>query len=168
MNARRLLASLGLAALILAGCATPPNKTGSPRLASVIIQDRSTNQIAAALTAAFGRHEYKLMRHKDDAMVFEKRGTLMNNLAYGDWYGGSITDRVGVYQKDLGSGKTLVDCDAWMVQDADDPFFEKPRSMGSGRRSTYQKILDEAEADLLKEPAAPTSLPSSLPSTERK
>src|SRR5262245_59472114 len=144
--------ALILAALLLAGCATTQNKTGSPRVASVIIQDRTPAQIDAALTSAFGRQEYRLVRQKDESLVFESRGTLMNNLAYGDWYGGSITDRVTVFQKDLGSGRTLVDCDAWMVQDADDPFFEKPRPMSSGKR--YQKILDDAEKELLKAPAS--------------
>lgn len=81
-------------------------------------------------------------------MVFEKKGTFMNGLVYGDWYSGGVWDRVKVYVAEIGPGNMLVDCDAFMVQEHDDPFFQSERKPYKTRRHLYQKLLDEVAVDL--------------------
>jgi hypothetical protein len=140
-------------ACLLSGCSsTPPNKTGSHRLASIIVENRSADQIDASLVKVYESHAFHL-RRKDDNLIFEKPGTIMNTLAYGDWYGGAVWERIVIYQTELEPGRTLVDCDAFMVQEPDDPLFQKVRQVYGSRRSNCQELLDAVSQDLAKQPA---------------
>src|SRR3954469_12517936 len=89
-----------LAAVFAAGCSTPKNKTGSPRLASIIVVDRSPEQIDGALLKVFQSHGYTV-RHRDEKLMFEKPGTLSEGLFHGDWYSGAVTERIQVFQREL-------------------------------------------------------------------
>ena len=42
----------------------------------------------------------------------------------------------------------LVDCDAYMVQEHDDPFFQSERKPYTTRRRVYQKLLEEVAKEL--------------------
>jgi len=72
----------------------------------------------------------------------------MNGLLYGDWYSGGVWDRVKVYISQLEPGSILVDCDAYMVQEHDDPFFQSERTPYKTRRHVYQNLLNEGAAEL--------------------
>jgi len=135
-------------ALVLTGCKSTP-RTPSNRLASVVITNRSPDEIEAATRIIFEKHAYELLRRRDgDPLVFEKQGTFMNGLFYGDWYSGGVWERVRVYHIDMEPGATLLDCDAYMVQEHDDPFFQSERKPYKSRRHVYQKILEEVAREL--------------------
>ena len=72
----------------------------------------------------------------------------MNGLVYGDWYSGEVWERVKVYHIEMQPGSTLVDCDAYMVQEHDDPFFQSERKPYTTRRHVYQKLLEEVAKEL--------------------
>jgi hypothetical protein len=132
----------------LTGCKSTP-QTPSNRLASVVIKDRTPDEIEAATRTVFEKHDYDLSPRRDGgAMVFEKKGTFMNGLVYGDWYSGGVWERVKVYHIDMEPGRTLVDCDAYMVQEHDDPFFQSERKPYTSRRHVYQKLLEEVAREL--------------------
>jgi hypothetical protein len=141
-----LALSLNLVAL---GCKSTP-KTPSNRLASVVITNRMPDEIEAATRTVFEKHDYELSPRRDGggAMVFEKQGTTMNGLVYGDWYSGGVWERVKVYHIEMEPGSTLVDCDAYMVQEHDDPFFQSERKPYTTRRHVYQKLLEEVAKEL--------------------
>ena len=135
-------------AIVLSGCKSTP-KTPSNRLASVIIKNRTRDEIEAATRTIFEKHDYELSRRRDgDPMVFEKQGTFMNGLFYGDWYSGGVWERVKVYLAVLEPGQTLLDCDAYMVQEHDDPFFQSERKPYKSRRHVYQNLLEEVVKEL--------------------
>jgi hypothetical protein len=135
-------------AWVAIGCKSTP-ETPSNRLASVIIKDRTGDEIEAAIKNVFEKHDFELNpRHDPRVMVFEKKGSFMNGLVYGDWYSGGVWDRVKVYARELEPGRTLVDCDAFMVQEHDDPFFQSERAPYKTRRHVYQKLLEEVEKEL--------------------
>jgi hypothetical protein len=69
-------------------------------------------------------------------------------VGYGDIYSGGVWERVEVYQTELESDRTLVDCDGFMVQEHDDPLFQKSRPAFKSRWSNYQKLLDAVSKDL--------------------
>lgn len=81
-------------------------------------------------------------------MVFEKKGTFMNGMVYGDWYSGGVWERVKVFHQEIEPGRTLVECDAYMVQEHDDPFFQSERKPYKTRRHLYQKLLNEVAVGL--------------------
>jgi hypothetical protein len=135
-------------AVISFGCKSTPN-TPSNRLASVVIKNRTPEEIETAIRTVFEKHDYELSpRHDRQVIVFEKKGTFMNGLVYGDWYSGGVWERVNVYLGQLEPGQVLVDCDVYMVQEHDDPFFQSERKTYKTRRHLYQKILDEVAKEL--------------------
>ena len=137
-----------LLALTSFGCKSTP-QTPSNRLASVVIKERTPSEIEAAIRTVFEKHDFDISpRRTGGVMVFEKKGTFMNGLVYGDWYSGGVWDRVNVYLSEIGPGSILVDCDAYMVQEHDDPFFQSERKPYKTRRHLYQKLLDEVAAEL--------------------
>jgi len=140
-----LLISLGL---LTPGCKSPP-KSPSNRLASVTVKDGTNKQIEAAIRAVFEKHGYELSTKREaGALVFEKKGTFMNGLIYGDWYSGGVWERVNVYYGEPEPGRTVVECDAYMVQEPDDPLFQTERKAYKTRRHIYQKLLEEVAAEL--------------------
>jgi len=144
-----ILIVLGFFASVAASCKSTP-KTPSNRLASVIVTNRMPDEIEAATRTVFEKHDYELSPRRDGggAMVFEKKGTAMNGLVYGDWYSGGVWERVKVYHIEMEPGSTLVDCDAYMVQEHDDPFFQSERKPYTSRRHVYQKLLEEVAKEL--------------------
>src|SRR4051812_21704682 len=79
----RLFAFL-LLAFCLSGCHSNQPKASS-RLAGVIIKDRSMSQIEDVTRAVFSDNEYRGLRPREGQFIFEKKGTGMNTLVYGDW-----------------------------------------------------------------------------------
>jgi hypothetical protein len=76
--------------------------------------------------------------------VFQKKASGMNSFVYGDWFSGAVTIRVKLYATEMKSGDILLDGDVYMVQEADDPLFEKGRKVHA-RRSELQKLLEEVK-----------------------
>src|SRR3954468_3593417 len=108
-----LLICLGL---VMPGCKSPP-KSPSNRLASVTIKNGTREQIENAIRTVFVKHVYQLSTKRDaGALIFEKKGTFMNGFVYGDWYSGGVWERVNVYYGEPEPGRTVVECDAYMVQ----------------------------------------------------
>ena len=138
---------LGLCLLLAAsGCQSPHSSTPSTRLASVIIKDRSMAQIESATQGVFLGHAYQVARPGSADLVFEKEGTSMNTLMYGDWTPGKVWVRVKVYLRQLGSpNEILLECDAFMVNDHGDTRFEEEHKLSKMRRGTYQDLLEEVK-----------------------
>jgi hypothetical protein len=140
-----LLISFGL---LTPGCKSPP-RSPSNRLASVTVKDGTNQQIETAIRTVFEKHGYQLSTKRDaGVLIFEKKGTFMNGLVYGDWYSGGVWERINVFYGEPEPGRTVVECDAYMVQEPDDPFFQSERKSYKTRRHIYQKYLDEVAAEL--------------------
>jgi hypothetical protein len=118
-------------------------------MASVVVTNRSPEQIAAAITEVFEKHDYEAARSYGDELVFERRGTFMNDMVYGDWYSGGVWERVKIYQREVQPGETAVECDAYMIQGHGDPLFEKQRKRYKKHQHYCQRLLEEAARDLM-------------------
>jgi hypothetical protein len=136
------------AAMLMTGCRSPHGQV-SNRMASIIVTNRSSEQIEAAIQAVFEKHAYEAGKSVDDELVFEKKGTFMNGLVYGDWYSGGVWERFKVYQRELRPVETVVECDAYMVQEREDPLFQKERKEYKTRRGHCQKLLNEVAKHLM-------------------
>jgi len=134
-----LLALLGL---VTTGCKT----TQTPETncaAAVLIKNQAADEIDAATKAVFARHAYKPAKAAGEELVFQKPGTAMNAFVYGDWLaGGPIWERIRVYQRPLDPAEVVLEADLFMVQEPEDPFFQKERKL-NGHRSKLQKLLEE-------------------------
>jgi hypothetical protein len=136
--------------LLASGCSTPHRDiSGSTRSASVIIGHRSPEQIDASIHKIFARHGYEA-KYRDHNLMFDRRGSLWDAILFGEWYGGGVWERILVFQREVEPGRALVDCDAFIVQEPEDPFFQSVHPVY--RHNKCQKLLDEAGEDLRKAP----------------
>jgi hypothetical protein len=112
-----------------------------------------TNQPAVLVEAetetVFKQHGYQASRSKTSELVFEKEGTDMDTLVYGDWSPKKVWVRVKVHVYDLSSvQQVLLECDAFMVVDHGDTHFEEEHELTSVRRGRFQDLLDEVSQRL--------------------
>ena len=147
LPAMRLLRSATCLLLALVGLATTGCKTTqipeTNRAAAVLIKNQSADAIDAATKAVFARHAYKPAKAEGEELVFQKPGTAMNAFVYGDWLsGGPIWERIRVYQRPLEPAEVVLEADLYMVQEPEDPFFQKERKL-KGHRSKLQELLGE-------------------------
>jgi hypothetical protein len=135
-----------LLAMTVTGCHSL-NQPGSASFASVVIAGRSTTEIQDATAAVFRANGYAGHNNGSGQMVFEKEGTRANNLAYngivGTHYGAQTIVRVKTDLLDLGGGSQRLQCQAYMVRNAGDSFFEEEQRLANVRRGPYQTLLDE-------------------------
>jgi hypothetical protein len=135
-----------LAFLVLAGC-KGLDQPGSSSFASVVIARHSATEIEAAAAQVFREHGYETYTSKVGQFVFEKEGTRANNLAYnglvGTHYGAQTVVRVKAEVVELDGSNRRLQCQAYMVRNAGDSFFEDEIRLSNVRRGPYQKLLDE-------------------------
>ena len=140
------LVSSFIVLLCLSGCTSTAHKLGSSRLAAVVIKDSSPDTIKASIKDVFDKHDFDQEPEDDNDLVFQKKATAMNSFVYGDWFSGAVVARMKLYLTQTKAGETLLDCDVYMVQEPDDPLFEKERRVHA-RRSEVQKLLNEIKAE---------------------
>jgi hypothetical protein len=141
------------ATVLLTGCAT--NKTAeSNRMASIVVTNMSSGQIEAAVNAVFKKHAFEEGRSEGEELVFQRQGSVMSGIVYGDWYSGGVWERIKIYQRELDDARTVVECDGYMVQEHDDPMFQKEKKEFRTKKGHLQDLLNEV-AQELKHPSPP-------------
>jgi hypothetical protein len=142
-SAIRSLSIFGLLIALTSGCQSTPKQ----RVASVAVRNASAEQLKTAAEEVFEQHSFEYAPEDDNDLVFQRKGSGMNSFLYGDWYQGAVWIRIKLFLTDLKSGRTLVDCEVYMVQEHDDPFFQKERKV-KANKTECQKILNEIAATL--------------------
>jgi hypothetical protein len=144
------LLTLLCAAIVSGGCSL--GKPASASFASVVIANRSIDQIQQAATMVFQGDGYRAVPGSGDTMVFEKEGSRANNLAQNGLvdthYGAQTIIRVRTDIVDLGGGSFRLQCQTFMVRNAGDSFFEDEHRLANIRSGPYQKLLDEVASRL--------------------
>lgn len=137
--------------LVVSGCKSA-EKQPVPGFAAVELTGNTPGQISEMAQEVFAEQGYQVARSGVTSLVFEKKGTGMNNAAYGNWLGDApVWVRV---KAQIGSvaGRTFrLECQAYMVRDRG-AATEEEIKLGSMRRKPYQKLLDEVAARLKRIP----------------
>lgn len=145
----RLLATFGFV-LLLAGCRS--SQPGSASFASVVILNRTAAAIQEATVQVFQADGYQAFRDGAGQLLFDKEGTHGQNIAHeglvGTHYGAQTIQRVRVDIVDKGAGQMRLQCQAFVVTGAGDPFFEKEKRRPNFRAKPYQELLDQVAARL--------------------
>ena len=150
-----LVVLLALAAAILTtGCGTT-KPTVSNRMASVVVTNQPSEKIDAAVRTVFKGHGYEEGKAENDELVFQKPGSFMSGLVYGDWYSGGVWERVKVYQRELDTNRTVIECDGYMVQEHEDPLFQNEMKEHSTKKGHLQDLLKEVPHELMRTPSEP-------------
>ncbi len=145
---------------LAAGCHTTDNPNAAEAAekgtASVQIKGNTPGQIAAAAAEVFQSHGYlRTGKRTGNNLIFEKPGSKLSNLAYGNWIGDvPIWTRVKVSIIPTGEARYTLLCIAYNVRDRGGATEEEMKisKMSSGR---YQKLLNEVAAKF--RPASPAS-----------
>lgn len=135
---------------LFAGCHStePANTSENPALVSVVIRNNTPGQIEAAANAVFEDKGYIAGEGKRGVLVYEKKGSKMNNFAYGSWMGDEpVWVRVKLMIVPVGEGAYRVDCNPVLVQDRGRAAEEEIR-INRMHRGKYQDLLNEVAARL--------------------
>lgn len=142
-----LLSSLCMALIALAPTGCRLGQPAGASFASVKISNRSDAQIRDATVQVFREGGYAAFDAGPGQMVFQKEGTKMNNIGQngvvGSYYGAQTIIRVRAQIVDLGTGSFRLQCQAYMVRNAGDSFFEDEHPLVNARRGPYQRLLDK-------------------------
>ena len=134
-----------LLSVVSTGCQSP-SKLGSNRVAAVVIKNASPEHIKDAVKIVLEREGFEAAPQDENELIFQKKASFGSSFMYGDWYGGAVWERLKLYLRDLKPDETLLDCDVFMVQEPDDPLFEKVRKV-KARKSECQRLLDEISCE---------------------
>jgi hypothetical protein len=139
--------ALGFAA---AGCQSPHGQNaGSSSLASVMIKNKSAEEIQKATTDVFLEDSYRLAGVSGNMMVFEKPGSRANDLAYGGLLAQQpVTIRIKIVMEVLSPTTDLLKLDAFMVTSAGDSFFAEEIPVHKPRKAPYQAYLNKIKRRL--------------------
>ncbi len=141
---------LVLALLACGGCHSL-NQPASASFASVVIVNRSVEEIRLATAAVFTEAGYETFHTAKGDMVFEKEGTKMNQIAHGSWLEDSpVRERVRTEIVSLLDGTRRLQCKAYMVRHSEDDFFEEEVPLHKPRSGPYQQYLDQIKKRLEK------------------
>jgi hypothetical protein len=129
------------ALLSLTGCHSHP-PAQKPETSELLIHGNTPGQIRKVTEQVFIEKGYESMRNKTSSlMVFEKKGTKWENLAYGDW-SGSVWIRVDVSLEPAGEEAFRLEYKARLLEDRGETTEEEIR-MAHLKSRPFQEILDE-------------------------
>jgi hypothetical protein len=139
-----------LGAMLTAGCRL--GQPGSASFASVVISGRTPDEICKTAGAVFQENGYRVRALAPSQMVFEREGTHGQSLAYGGvvdtYYGSTTIVRVKAELVDLGAEKSRLQCEAFMVRNANDSFFQDESRLVNARSGPYQQLLNKVAQQL--------------------
>jgi hypothetical protein len=148
-----LLLAVCLGGWVGAGCSTV-GKPVSPLLGSVEIQGATIEAIRDVTAEVFRDHGYKVVSSGWMKLIFEREGSLMNDLAYGNWMGKRIRVRAKATLIELPGGGFKIECSASLVRNEGEPVEDEVKvSKLHGHK--YQKMLHEVAKRLHAPPVKP-------------
>ena len=143
------LAMISLCALLATSCRTGPS---SASFASVVIPGKTPDEICKTAAVVFQQDGYQVAQLTPSSMVFQKEASRGQSIAYGgvvDTHYGALTlVRVRAQLVDLGAGSHRLQCQASMVRDAGDSFFEDESRLINLRSGPYQRLLNKVAKSL--------------------
>ncbi len=139
------LTLLLLSALLVAGCGM--GKPAGASFASVIIPGKTPEEICKTTGSVFQEDGYKILALTPASMIFMKEATRGQSMAYSGVvntsYGAVTMVRVKAELVDLGNGSQRLQCQASMVRNAGDSFFEDESRLTNLRSGPYQSLLNK-------------------------
>ena len=140
-NLRNLLVVTGVTCLLFTGGCATDGEFGDRT--AVVIYNQEPEKIIDATTQVFSSKGFNKTSSSDTEVVFERKGTLMQNMAYGSWMEGSIWEKATLIVEPYGKGASLLEAKVDRVSNKNDEFFAETKSLSKRARKPYQEILDQ-------------------------
>jgi hypothetical protein len=132
-----------LPALILTGCKSSSGGGGAASFASVVIPNANEALIRQTTVSVFKADGYEFFDVPGGGMLFEKPGSLANDIAYGGWIedrGARVRVKAEIIL--LPEGSHRLQCQVYMVQHAGDTFFQEEHKLSRLSAGPYRKLLN--------------------------
>ncbi len=142
------LMAICLGGFLIAGCRS--DKSASSSFAWVVIRGNTPGQIENVAQEVFVENGYKKVASRPGTLVFERKGSAMDDVAYGGWTG-HVWVRVKAAVVPVGEAAFRLECTAYRVEDKGMSTEEETKLW---RSHPYQKLLDQV-ARQLKNPPGP-------------
>ena len=107
--------------------------------------------IAHAVSDVFQQAGFRplpLPENTDFRLEFERPGTGMDTVLYGDWESNKVWYRAKVRIITAGGGAHVVSCNAFRILEHGNVHFEVEHKLGRAQRGAYQRLLDQVRAHL--------------------
>jgi hypothetical protein len=150
----RAFATAGLfvsAGLWLCATGCQPFKPEPPHgsVASMTITNRSNAEIGSAIQSVFVSSGFQGGPSGPNQYTYERSGSRMDNLAYANYFFNEpVMIRVTVTLSSFTAGSTMVSCQAWLVESANDPVFEDSYQVRKLRKWPYEQLLKDIRKQL--------------------
>ena len=127
--------------VLLQGCTTPvPSQQLNDT--AVVISRRTPEEIRSVVEETFKQHHFEIAATKEDALVFDRRGTFANDMMAQNWADGPTWVRVKVFRTQIDADQTKLGCEIYVVQQPEDPMFKTERPYG-GHKKEFKEIMQE-------------------------
>ena len=139
-----------VALCLLAGLVTGCRSTDVPpeaRFASVEVRGGTPGQLCGTTTEVFQENGYDLMKATNYSLVFEKKASALNNIAYGNWVDTAVWVRVRVLVVPVSEQVWRIQCQACLLRDRGETT-EEELKVGKLRAHPYQKLLNAVQKRL--------------------
>jgi hypothetical protein len=128
--------------LVATGCQRL-GKNSPNEVASVVIANQSMGKVAAATEVAFIKHEYQGGRTGPAQYTYQRGGSQMDAVVYGEWIDRKVALRAVVTLNEVGTNSVRVSCDARMVSAPGDPVFEETFKVRGSDKKEIETIMTE-------------------------
>jgi hypothetical protein len=132
--------ALLLCTLLLPSCAL--FEPGGPS-AAANVRARTSFQAGEVVERVFVDHGYEPILRESDGTTFEKKGSKMDRLFYGDWNDEDVTERVKVVITSKGEGHYRLRCVPFMTRFPHDVSFEDQHRRPQLFSLKYGRLLRE-------------------------
>lgn len=156
LRVRGIILILGIAFLAGVGCQRLKESTPNV-VATATIRSGSLGAVSNAMDAVFAKHEFKGGLTAKGQYTFQRPGSTMSKIVYGDWIERKTVIKVVVTVREPDPGQFSLSCDARMVSAPGDSVFEEDFKASKSVRKECQEMLSEIQTTINQPPATPAS-----------
>jgi hypothetical protein len=140
--------ALSLVGSLVVGCRTHETSP-TTKFASVVIRGNTPGQIENVARDVFIENGFRSAPSKSDSLVFERKGSRLDEAAYGGWMNQALWVRVKAAVFPVGEAAFRLECNAYRVEDKGTSTEAETKLW---RSSPYQKLLDQVASRLKNKP----------------
>jgi len=158
-----------LGILAIAGVGCQQLKPTTPDIvATLSIRNGSLSAVSNAMDAVFAKREYRGGLTARGQYTYQRPGSTMDKLVYGDWIERKVIIKVVVTVREPDPGLISLSCDARLVSAPGDNVFQEDFKVSKSVRKECQEMLNEIQTIINQAPiAAPTAKPVTWDRTVR-
>jgi len=115
---------------------------------AVVVYNQKPEKIIDVSTQVFVSQGFSTISSSEEEAVYERKGTTMQNMAYGSWMEGGIWEKATLKVEPYGQGSSLLEAKIVRVSNKNDDFFAESKPMSKRARKPFQELLNKIASQL--------------------